>query len=466
MIPRTVPAAPGRVPVLGHSPALLRDPLGFLGSLAGTGELVEVSLGPRAVWVVTSPALVHELLTALAGPCPRGAVQNTLREAFGDGLLMSEGVPHRDRRRAVRPAFSAASAGRRIRVVEEVTLERAGRWRPGRVLDVAAEMNRLALEIVTRALLGVRLRAETADAFHRALPDLVKGQIARSLCPRPVFARLPLPVNRRFGAAVRALDRVVDEVVAAAPGRAPGGVDSLLSLLRSATDPGTGAPLDDAAVRSEVITVLGAGTETVSSVLTWFFHELLRAPRVHAEVLAELAEVLGPGDGHDGGGGLTPAAVGRLVYLRRVLREVLRLHAPNAFLMRTAARDVRLGPYAVPAGTELLYSLTALHRDPAHWADPLAFDPERWAGAAGRELFLPYGAGRHRCAGEAFAWMELAVVAAAVLRRWRPVPVSGARPRELVWTTVQARGVAMAVVPRAAPAAVPSARRTRAGSTP
>ncbi|WP_316525846.1 cytochrome P450 [Kitasatospora brasiliensis] len=442
------PLAPGALPGLGHAAALLRDPLGFLGSLSGHGGVVRIRLGPRSVCVVTDARLVHTLLVALAHDCPRGAVQDTLKTAFGDGLLMSEGQAHRDRRRTIQPAFGADRMGEYLAVMQQVTEERAARWRPGQVLDVAKEMNHLALEIVTRALFDARLSEDATLAFHRALPDLVKGQIVQSLYPNPALARLPLPVNRRFDDAVRVLNRVVDQAVDSRAATASGGERrrTLPALLRAATDPATGCPLTEADVRSEAITMFGAGTETVSTTLTWLLDELLRHPEAEERVLAELDEHLPAGTVP------TPEALSRLTYTRSVTQEVVRLHAPNAFLMRTARVPVELGPYRVPAGTELLYSLTALHRDPVRYPEPLSFRPERWqdGSGTGRPSFLPFGAGKHKCIGEAFAWAELTVAAAAILRRWRPVAVSGSRAREVVWTTVQAHGLRVRLAPRGA----------------
>ncbi|MEU9041743.1 MULTISPECIES: cytochrome P450 [unclassified Kitasatospora] len=448
------PLAPGALPGLGHAAALLRDPLGFLGSLSRHGGVVRIRLGPRTVCVVTDARLVHTLLVALAYDCPRGAVQDTLKTAFGDGLLMSEGQAHRDRRRIIQPAFGPDRMGEYLAVMHQVTEERAGRWRPGEVLDVAKEMNHLALEIVTRSLFDARLSEDATLAFQQALPDMVKGQIVQSLYPHPALARLPLPVNRRFDAAVRVLNRVVDQAVngrtantrsdqSQSQGR-DRDRDTLPGLLRAATDPGTGRPLTEADVRSEAITMFGAGTETVSTTLTWLLDELLRHPEVEARVLAELDEHLPAGTIP------TPEALARLTYTRNVTQEVVRLHAPNAFLMRTAQVPVDLGPYRIPAGTELLYSLTALHRDPVRYPEPLGFRPERWqdGGGAGRPSFLPFGAGKHKCIGEAFAWAELTVAAAAILRRWRPEAVPGARAREVVWTTVQAQGLRVRLAPR------------------
>ncbi|WP_183091554.1 cytochrome P450 [Streptomyces radicis] len=447
---RTIPHAPGLIPVLGHAPALLRDPLGFIGALGRVGGVVRVRLGPRTVCVVTDPALVHTLLVGLAHDCPPQGVRDTLRAAF--------------------TAERVASC---VPVVEEVTRERVGRWRHGHVIDVAREMNHLALEIVTRALFGARLRADSALAFHRALPDLVRGQLVRSLYPHRALARLPLPVNRGYDAALAVLDRVVDQTLArGGQSNGDGGGDgdgerTLLALLRATPDPATGSPLDEAAVRSEAITMFGAGTEPVATTLTWLFHELLRHPRVCARLMAELDGL--PRAAPDGSGdGLTLDALGRLPYTARVLREVTRLHAPHAFLLRTAARDVDLGPYRVPAGTGLLYSLTAPHRDPAHHRDPLRFDPDRWladrpgGAAAGPHAFLPFGVGEHRCVGETFAWAELAVVAATVLRAWQPLPVAGSHAREVVSGTVQAQGLSMALAARTpgGPAATEAAEAT------
>ncbi|WKX69089.1 cytochrome P450 [Streptomyces sp. XD-27] len=438
-----VVTAPGRIPGLGHALPLLRDPLGFLASLSRLGGVVRIRLGTRPVYVVTDPALVHSLLVTHAHACPRGSVHETLKGAFGDGLLMTDGTLHRFRRRAVQPVFTQGRITRYVPVMRDVVRERIDRWRPGQVLDVSVETHHLALEIVTSVLFGTRLPDGAATAFQRALPEVVKGQILHSLYPWPVLARLPLPVNRRFTAAVAALNGVVDQVVR---DHEPGS-DTLLSVLRATVDPETGEGLRERDVRSEAVTMLGAGTETVSTTLAWLFHELLEHPHIHARVQAEVDEHLAGAEefGAD--------TVERLTYTRRVIHEVLRLHTPNAFLTRIATRPLRLGGYRVPAGTELLYSLTALHRDPARHPDPLRFDPDRpppgsGAGDPSRHGYLPFGAGRHKCVGDTFALAELVVAAATVLSRWQLIRVPGTRAREVVWTTVQAQGLHVTVAPR------------------
>ena len=58
----TLPVAPGRWPVLGHTPSLLRKRFGFTSSLTSLGDMVRVYLGPLPTYVVTSADLVHQIL--------------------------------------------------------------------------------------------------------------------------------------------------------------------------------------------------------------------------------------------------------------------------------------------------------------------------------------------------------------------------------------------------------------------
>jgi hypothetical protein len=57
--PRPVP---GRVPLLGHTVPLLRDPLEFFTSLPAHGDVVKIRLGPLPVHVITTPELAWQVL--------------------------------------------------------------------------------------------------------------------------------------------------------------------------------------------------------------------------------------------------------------------------------------------------------------------------------------------------------------------------------------------------------------------
>ncbi|MEV0008984.1 cytochrome P450 [Streptomyces sp. NPDC047973] len=187
-----------------------------------------------------------------------------------------------------------------------------------------------------------------------------------------------------------------------------------------------------------------AGTETTASVLSWVFYELARNPDLERAVLAELDTVLDDRP-------VAFADLPRLPYLDRVVRETLRLHHTGWLVTRRTVTPTRLGPWSIPADTELAYCQHALHRDPALFPDPLTFDPDRWLDDAQADAivpgaFLPFGAGKHKCIGDRFALTELVTAVATIIRRVRfglptrhavvrPVAQATVRPGKLMMTT-------------------------------
>jgi cytochrome P450 len=93
--------------------------------------------------------------------------------------------------------------------------------------------------------------------------------------------------------------------------------------------------------------------------------------------------------------------------------ETLRWEAPVALLPRRAARDTQLGGQAIAAGDQMLLGIAAANRDPAVFADPDRFDPDRRQ----LEKSLVFGHGPHFCLGAQLARAELRVALGALAER-------------------------------------------------
>ena len=83
-------------------------------------------------------------------------------------------------------------------------------------------------------------------------------------------------------------------------------------------------------------------------------------------------------------------------------------------------RDIAVDGYLVAAGSTVLVGVFGMHRDPALWPDPLAFDPERFSAQNTSKLdrwqYIPFGAGPRTCIGDHFAMLEATLALATIAR--------------------------------------------------
>ncbi|MEU7530588.1 cytochrome P450 [Saccharothrix sp. NPDC042600] len=437
-----VPVAPGRLPLLGHSLPLLRHRADFTASLRELGEVVRVDLGPLPAFFVTSPRLSHEVLVAQGAKFRKGAMFDKFQPYLGNGLLLSNGSFHRRQRRMVQPAFHRDRIAGYVETMRRATADLVAGWRAGEVRVVEDDMQGLAVTIVGEALFSTGIGAPVVAEVRRSIFTVIKQGMVRALSPSFV-ERLPIPANREFDRAVARMKAIVLDVIAA---RRAEGVDhgDLLSTLLLAQDDDTGGGMTDQQTYDEVLTLLTAGIETTAIALAWACHEIAAHPAVEARVHAEVDEVLA-------GRPVTAEDVPRLVYLGRVVDEVLRKY-PVWILMRRALVDVELGEATIPAGGEVIVSPHALHHDPASHDDPERFDPDRWeperAARLPRGAYVPFGAGARQCLGNLFAHTEIVVALAAIAARHRLTPLPDKQVRVKFTSAAYPSGMLMRVESR------------------
>ncbi|WP_344276018.1 cytochrome P450 [Actinomadura napierensis] len=392
---------------------MMRDPMDAYGGLFRRyGDAVRLPRDRRrALYLLSRPEHAEHVLVAKQDNYVKAFTYRPLRVFLGDGLLTSEGETWRRHRRLVQPAFAQRHVTAFAPGMAGVAARGIGRWPDGVMLDAAAHMRRITLDIVGRVLFGSELAAES-DATGRALADLQRSAViglgATFLGDaglRRVF-RL-VPGAQRAGAQ---LDGIVRRVIDERREAGPGGEPDLLDLLMRDDD----APLSDAELRDEVLTLLLAGHETTAAALTWTLILLSRYPAARDRLEAEVDEVLGDGlpDAKD---------LDRLPWTRAVLSESMRLYPPAWTIERDAVADDDVAGAEVSAGSTIVISPYLLHRNPDLWPDPEGFRPERFLGEQDRprHAYLPFGGGRRICVGASFAMMEAVLVLALIAREAR-----------------------------------------------
>ena len=405
-----------------------------------------------------APAMVHDVLVAKQHDFVKGVGFARMRKVLGEGLLTNEEPVHLRHRRMMQAPFHHSRLDDYAALMATLTAEELDRWTPGTVLPLAPTMMRLTLEIVARTLFGTGA-AHDAARIGEAM-DVAIDRIERTMLPGlDRFDHSSLPWFRAFARASDELAAIAERLVRErrARGVTAGDVatarkeEDLLGLLLALRDE-DGSSFSDDEVRDEALTLILSGHETTANTLTWAFSYLATDPEVRLDLEREADAQAWLTEGR-------PPTVEELLatpVASAVLNETLRLAPPVWVAPRRALRDVDVQGVGLPAGAHVIVSQYVTHRDPAIFADPDRFRPDRWVEGFERGLprgaYVPFGAGTRRCLGDQFALLEGRIILLAVARRFRLVP-TGRRPlpRAQPRATYRARGpVPVRVEPRQA----------------
>jgi cytochrome P450 len=416
-VSRPAPDAPGRIPIAGHIPRWRRDPLKLLTDAACQADVVRLAL-PGTTFLVTHPRDVKHVLQDNNQNYEKGWVFNRIRPYWGESLLTAEGDVWRQQRRRVQPSFKREHTAGFAPIVTARTAEMLARWESiaaaRQELALYNEMTELALVIIGDVLFGVDLwsdAAQMAKAAQSALKVLKKRVAA--LAPLPLW--VPTGDNRRFNGAMRLLNDRISEIVERKRSTGEQGT-SFLAMLMTARDAETGTMMSDRQLHEEILGMLQQGHDTVGEALAWTWYLLSLHPEVERKLHLEVAHAIGD---------RVPvvADLQRLPFAHMVLQESLRVYPPVWVIPRDAIADDEVGGCHVPAGSTILLSPYITHRHPDFWENPEAFDPERFLPAPSRErprhAYFPFGGGPRLCMGVDMAMMEMTLILAMVVQRYR-----------------------------------------------
>jgi cytochrome P450 len=397
-------------------PAFRRDPLKFLSGLARDyGDVAYYKLGPSDVYFVNEPELIREVLVMQDRKFTKSRALKRARVLLGEGLLTSEGSLHMRQRRLIQPAFHRERLIEYSKVMVEYALKTRARWTAGNTLDVAGEMMRLTLAVVSQTLFSADVEGEATE-IGEALTGVLE-MFNMLLMPFSEYVeKLPLPFVRRFERARKVLDDIIYGMIHER--RASGNPDrgDLLSMLLLAQDEDGGGGMPDELVRDEALTLFLAGHETTANALTWTWYLLSQNPECEARFHAEVDDVLqGRTPGYDD--------LPNLRYTEEVLAESMRIFPPVWAIGRMASETVRLNEVEIGPKSIVIVSPYVMHRNPKYYPEPERFDPERWTPEAKKARpqfsYFPFGGGSRLCIGERFAWMEGVLILATVAQKWK-----------------------------------------------
>ena len=407
---RSIAHIPGDAgwPVIGNTLKLLKDPAAFATNMIARHGLVYRNhafggwsvnmVGPEANELVLFDR--DKLFSSEQG---WGPMLNLL---FPRGLMLMDFDKHRADRRTLSVAFKPEPMRHYAEQLNRgISREIAG-W-AGRPIRFYDAIKSLSLDLAAESFLGMELGPE-ATRMNKAFVDEVQASVA------PIRSPLPGTMMRR---GVKAREYLVDLFLREIPKRRDGTGQDFFSLFCRATDD-EGQPLTPQAIADHMNFLMMAAHDTITSSATSLIMMLGRHPGWQEELREEIA-----GLGLNDDEGVPYGSLDRLVLTEYAFKEALRLVPPVPSMPRRALRDFEFRGYKIPAGTFVGLNLAYTHIMPEHWPEPGRFDPMRFTPEASRGrhkyAWVPFGGGAHMCLGLHFATMQIRILIAQLLRRYR-----------------------------------------------
>ncbi len=386
--------------------------------------------------VISDPVLIKDLFTTSGDLLVRAANLGTV---LGPGSTFSlGGDEHRARRKLLVPPFHGKRMAGYEMIVEEEVKREVASWPEGREFETLQPMMRITLNAILRTVFGAQ--GASFDGLRELFPAMVP--LASRMAVMPAVFRRDLGPWSPWGRVQRCRRRY-NEIIAGLIAEARDDPafserNDVLTLMLAARYE-DGSPISDDHIADELLTLLSAGHETTAATMAWAVERLRRHPRLLTRLIAEVDA---------GGSELRQATIWEVQRVRPVVEATIRV----------ARERIRLGQWVIPEGHAVIASIAMTHASEQNFADPKAFNPDRFLGGnPDTHTWIPYGGGIRRCIGAAFANMEMNVTLRTLLREFEFGTTYAAGER------VHSRGVATA--PARGGRAVVYRRKTGSKST-
>jgi cytochrome P450 len=372
------------------------------------GGMFSLRLPMQRPWVVISDeAAIREVFALRPEDVSVGAAYDWLRPFLGgSSLFLLDGERHLRERRLMMPPFHRQRMQAYAASIRGIAARAMQAWPIDRAFAIEPAMRAITLDVILETVLGAHGSAR--EALRRATLALLEDFSPVNMIPA---LRVELGGRTPWGRFVRhrdALDRILYDSIRERREERGGDRDDVLAMLLDARYE-DGTAMRDSDLRDQLLTLIGAGHETSTSALAWTFQCLAHEPAALSRAEDEVR---------------TSSPDAELPWLDATIQETMRLHSVFPSVDRVLERPQTIGGHRLAAGTHVYVSIDLAHRSPALWREPERFDPARFLDARPSPFaYFPFGGGARRCIGMAYASLEMRVIVAEALRRFRITPV-------------------------------------------
>ncbi|KAF5763453.1 putative abieta-7,13-dien-18-ol hydroxylase [Helianthus annuus] len=185
--------------------------------------------------------------------------------------------------------------------------------------------------------------------------------------------------------------------------------DLITSLLSIRDDDGS-KMMSEEEIIDNAITVMIAGHDTTSVLLTFFVRLLANNKSIYSTIFREHQEISSNKASEEA---LTWEDLTKMKYTWRVATEILRINPPASLTFRRTNQDIEYGGFIIPKGWQVLIAMSMTHMDDSLFQNPTMFDPTRFEKHVPSPppfSYVPFGGGPRMCPGNEFVKTETLVL--------------------------------------------------------
>ena len=403
------PLPPGKlgVPVLGEGLELLFNPKDFAEKrFKKYGSIFKTNLfGSNTIYVRGGNAI--KFVLANENKYFINNLPPSTKALIGPHSLSNQtGEEHLRRRRQIYQAFSQRALANYGSETDKITQKYLMKWQENYSFQWYPELRKYTLEVACKFLIGVDDISNTK--IGHLFETWSKGLF--SFTPPLPGTTLNRALNSRKKI-LEELDKIIEQRITANNI----GNDALSILLSSRNE--NDEKLDKEEIKDQILTLLFAGHETLTSALSTLCLNLALYPNVMNQCREEQKGLGYPNQ-------LDQTTLSKMKYLEKVMKETLRINSPVGGGFKKIIKNCNFNGYEFPKGWNVFYLISATHLNPNCYLHPEEFDPDRWTEGRSEDQcielnYAPFGSGVRECIGKEFAKQEMKIFATRLLQGYR-----------------------------------------------
>ena len=397
----------------GHLEELRTDPIALMRRVRDEcGDVGAFDLAGRRVVMLSGAEANEFFFRASDDDLDQAAAYPFMTPIFGQGVVF-DAPPERRKEMLHNQALRGEQMRGHAQTIDAEIARMVAGWGDEGEIDLLDFFAELTIYTSSACLIGKRFRDQLDHRFAELYHDLERGTDALAY----VDPHAPIESFRRRDEARAGLVQLVQEIMdgRAAAGKPPRDERDMLDVLMSVKDDDGQLRFSADEITGMFISMMFAGHHTSSGTAAWTLIELLRNPGVLGGVVTELDELYA--DGSE----VSFRSLRAIPHLEGAIKEALRLHPPLILLLRVAQDEFDVRGQRIERGDFVAATPAISNRIAEDFPEPDEFRPERYAEPRQEDLvnrwtWIPFGAGRHRCVGAAFAMMQLKAIFSVLLR--------------------------------------------------